>query len=943
MALEQGSTLNQTYRITALLASGSSEALYVASDQAGDRLLIAALPIADQTALNRQIALCESISKLAIDGLLPLSDYFASTTELYLVCPQPEGQPLDQIAAHSASLSEAQISAQIDQLLSALVTLHKHKPALFLNDLQGNDLWFDEVNGLQLTPFALVRMARAQASAYRAPELDDPQRQADFSSDLYSVGAIWYRLVTGQAPAAGQEHLHGSQLQSPSPLSPALSLGGEKLLLRSLEPKPSKRFPSAYAMRKALRLSMQPILSTSARITSGCLIAAISFLGLSAFVVLILCLLLLLGPGRELLASYLAPSPTAPLSAQRESTPSNSRSVEPSSNPNAISSRTTDRLTETLVLTESVVGPLSYNHAGTLIAIGLGNTITLRSTSSYALERSFSGHSSPITSLAFSPDDRLLASGSLGDGMIRLWNVSDGNLVKSLSGQSGGILSLAFSPDGRTLASGGKDATIKLWKLSDASQSADLSGHSAAISQLTFSPDGSLLASCSYDGTLRLWRLSDGQQRILFQAPSNPNSPQSQPYQLNSLAFSPDGKLIAASASDLVVRVWQLANSSQPLSLRGHSDRPTSLSFEPNGKSLASGGLDGQILLWDPITGAERARLSNQGLQIGSIDFSPDGRYIASSSAELNRVSFWDVRRQAVRQSLDLGQGLVTSLAYSNDSEQLATSGINGMVRLYRLDDRARLDLIGGSPSSQSLSFLAPNQLVSLSDRGGVLVNDLTQRSQPRLLPGLTGQAISLAVGPSGNTIAAGTLQGQLFLWNAHSFELIHSISLNEASLYSLSFSADGSLLAVASNGSPPSILLIDVASGQQAGRLIGHQGSIIALAAQPHGSLLASASSDGSVRIWDLESQRTVEYLSVAQQQGWINTLAFSPDGSLLVAGSLGGTLVFWDITQSKIVRMFDYGASGSILNLAFRPDSEQLAMSLRDGSVRLVELSQP
>jgi WD40 repeat protein len=105
----------------------------------------------------------------------------------------------------------------------------------------------------------------------------------------------------------------------------------------------------------------------------------------------------------------------------------------------------------------------------------------------------------------------------------------------------------------------------------------------------------------------------------------------------------------------------------------------------------------------------------------------------------------------------------------------------------------------------------------------------------------------------------------------------------------------------------------------------------------------LASASSDGSVRIWSLESQTTVEYLSVAKQEGWINSLAFSPDGTLLVAGSVNGTLVFWDITHSEILRMFDYGAAGSILKLAFRPDSEQLAMSLRDGSVRLVELIRP
>jgi WD40 repeat protein len=942
MALELGSVLNQHYRIIAVIASQADEAVYAASDLTGNRLLIAALPIASHEALKHQIETCERIRSLSIDGLLPLKDYFSSSTTLYLVCPHPEGQPLDRTSV----ASQSQSLEQIESLLSTLTRLHRQRPALFLGDFEASDLWSSAEYGPQLTPFALVRIPGTNPSAYRAPELYDSQRRPDFSSDLYTVGAIWYRLSTAQAPVSAVERQAGAELHAPSALDPALSHASEKVLLRSLELKPSKRYPSAEAMGKALKQSKQERVQPSnfsSNPINGCLIGAIGLLSLGALILIIVSILLVLGPGRELVGSYLAPSPTAPLSSNLESKPTSSPLLQPSSNPNAISILTTDRLTETQALTESIVGPISYNHAGDLIAIGLGNTITLRSSSSYALDRSFSGQTSDLSSLSFSPDDRLLAAGSLGDGVIRLWNVSDGSLIRSINAHPSTVLALAFSPDGSTLASGGKNGSIKLWKLDDGSQIAELTGHSGPISQLAFSPDGSLLASSSHDGTLRLWKPIDRQFEILFQTAINPNSPANLPYQIGSLAFSGDGKLIAAGAGDLVVRVWQLANRVQPLSLRGHSDRPTSLAFAPNGKTLASSALDGVIFLWDPISGAERGKLSNDGLQIKAVAYSPDGRSIASSSAELNRVTFWDAQQQTIRQSLDLGQGLVTSLAYSNTSEQLASSSINGTVRLYRLDDGARLDLIGGSPSSQALAFLPSNQLVSLSDRGNVLVNDLGQKKQTRTLAGLTGPAISLAISPSGNSIAAGTLHGQLVLWNADSFEVIHNLTFEQDSLYTMSFSSDGGLLAIASNGSTPAIRLIDVSSGQQVGSLIGHQGSIVALAAQPKGSLLASASSDGSVRIWSLESQTTVEYLSVAKQEGWINSLAFSPDGTLLVAGSVNGTLVFWDITHSEILRMFDYGAAGSILKLAFRPDSEQLAMSLRDGSVRLVELIRP
>ena len=151
------------------------------------------------------------------------------------------------------------------------------------------------------------------------------------------------------------------------------------------------------------------------------------------------------------------------------------------------------------------VTSVAFSPDGKILASGgWGGTIKLWDVESGALLKTLKSHSKPVSSVSFSPDGKILASGS-GDKTIKLWDVKSGTLLKTLEGHFDSVSSVSFSPDGRILASGSGDDTIKLWDVESGALLKTLRGHSESVSSVSFSPDGRILASGSRDNTIKLW------------------------------------------------------------------------------------------------------------------------------------------------------------------------------------------------------------------------------------------------------------------------------------------------------------------------------------------------------------------------------------------------------------------------------------------------------
>ncbi|MFZ2349580.1 MAG: PKD domain-containing protein [Candidatus Bipolaricaulis anaerobius] len=241
-------------------------------------------------------------------------------------------------------------------------------------------------------------------------------------------------------------------------------------------------------------------------------------------------------------------------------------------------------------------GNVVFSPDGRYLAVGTSLGIELRDSQTLELVRFFSGHTSDVYSVAFSPDGSLLASGS-DDNTIKLWEVATGRLVRTLTGHTWDVYSVAFSPDGSLLASASYQE-IKLWDVATGRLVRTLTGHTGSVLSVAFSPDGKLLASGSDDNTIKLWEVATG--RLVRTLTGHTGS-------VRSVAFSPDGSLLASGSSDGTVLLWDVQAFLYP-------NQPPMASFTWEALSP-----EGTRLLVQPRTG-DRIRFDASG----SSD--PDGR-----------------------------------------------------------------------------------------------------------------------------------------------------------------------------------------------------------------------------------------------------------------------------------------------------------------------------
>lgn len=324
-----------------------------------------------------------------------------------------------------------------------------------------------------------------------------------------------------------------------------------------------------------------------------------------------------------------------------------------------------------------------------------------------------------VHAVAFSPRGRFLASAAR-DGTIRLWERRSRRLRARLQGHADAVVSLSFSPDGRLLASASHDKTVRLWPLAELFGEPPKSERVLTLRQprpafrddgpiyaAAFSPDGALLATGSL-GELRLWRVVRPPAAAATPAPSSAPSSASMP------SSAPTGTTTTAPATTpTTAPAAQLDPLGEPLV--GHEDAVSSLAFAPDGKLLASASYDGTVQLWDVARRVSTGTLPRRNERLHQLAFSPDGRLLAVASAA-STVQLYDVaRRRTIGGPLRGHQHAVYAVAFSPDGKTLASAGADATLRLWRVRTRRPLGppLRGHTGTIYTIAFSPDGRLLA--------------------------------------------------------------------------------------------------------------------------------------------------------------------------------------------------------------------------------------
>ncbi len=588
----------------------------------------------------------------------------------------------------------------------------------------------------------------------------------------------------------------------------------------------------------------------------------------------------------------------------------------------------------------------------TLASAGDDEAIKLWDVSSSNVLRTFSGHTSNVNSVIFSPNGMTLVSGSGGnDCTIRVWDVETGKQVLVIKQDGSDVISLSYDPAGGRFASGTFYGHIDIWDVKTGIKLRSIGNdnhYHRSSTRVIFSPDGKTLVSADGEGWVNFWNPATGQKTRTVRGHVNG---------VAALAFTPDGQILAArdDPGGDGVRLWDVASGKELKILKTTGDGGLAISHD--GKFLAGGG----SFLWNLLTGEVLRKIdqdakyvsfspddkllagtdSDDGIMLRSVDdgeeigkfrgyrnrtesitFDPGGKEIITGNLD-NTVMFWDIDsgKPPTSQHFLVEDGIVLS----PDGNTFVISGGFADRYISFIDTKSGQEIKRFASDSHqyssifSVAFSPDGRILASGDDRNITLWDVASASEIRTLSGHTDRVQSVTFSVDGKTLASGSDDGTIKLWNIATGSELKSVRPQDLSgkdygnVYPLKFGPKGNILAYPVDGSG-SIALWNIDANSFLRFSGRHDGGILSLAFSRDGQTLATGSTDKVIKLWNTNDGKELKTLTGHSDFIW--SLSFRADGKILVSGGGDATVKLWDTRSGNLLcNMFSDSQSGDWL----------------------------
>ncbi|BAZ49969.1 WD-40 repeat-containing protein [Nostoc sp. NIES-4103] len=404
-----------------------------------------------------------------------------------------------------------------------------------------------------------------------------------------------------------------------------------------------------------------------------------------------------------------------------------------------------------------------------------------------------------------------------------------------------------------------------------------------------------------------------------------------------SVAFSPDGKLLAMGDTNGEIRLYQVSDWKQLLTCKGHTSWVLSLAFSPDGSILASSTTDYAVKLWDVNTGQCLQTLYGHEHEVWSVAFSPDNHTLVSGSDD-QTLKLWSVCTGQCLLTFRGHTSWVLSVAFTKDGQMLVSGSDDQTLKLWNINTGECLKTFQGHCDGIRSIAVSPdgNMLASGSEDQTIKLWDINTGECLTTFQGHSNEIYSVAFSPQGDLLASGSFDQTIRLWSVSTYECLKTLHGHSSWVFSICFSPQEDLLV--SGSYDQTVRLWDVRTGQCLKTLQGYSNQVLSIAFSPNGQTLASGSHDSSVRLWDVN---TDECLKTFQGHvAAVRSVAFSPNGQTLVSGSHDSSINLWDVDTGQCLKTL-HGHGAAVWSVAFSPNGQILVSGSEDQTVRLWNVS--